>query len=232
MDSEEQTGVTAADEQFLAAFEAEKIANQDFHHRDHLRLAWIQIRRLGQERASDTVAGAIRRFAVHHGHADRYQETMTRFWVRVVGMGVTRHPRQLPVSWGAWVGRGTPLPPTLAFDALLVAEPHLLDKNLPYRHWSRERMGSDEAKRQWTEPDLIRMPAAYAPPCPPPEGEGKDLGTRQRRLLERRSRHATVDDLEPGRIAQHLDLVAFHAKLGSALTGAQVLQREVGQPVG
>jgi len=141
MDSEEQTGVTAADEQFLAAFEAEKIANQDFHHRDHLRLAWIQIRRLGQERASDTVAGAIRRFAVHHGHADRYQETMTRFWVRVVGMGITRHP-------------------TLAFDDLLVAEPHLLDKNLPYRHWSRERMGSDEAKRQWTEPDLIRMPAA------------------------------------------------------------------------
>jgi len=141
MDSEGQPVVTAADEAFLAAFEAGKIANQDFHHRDHLRLAWIQIRRLGVERASDTVAGAIRRFAAHHGHADRYHETMTRFWVRVVGMGITRHPM-------------------LSFDALVLAEPHLLDKNLPFRHWSRERMGSDEARRQWTEPDIRLMPAS------------------------------------------------------------------------
>jgi hypothetical protein len=141
MDSEGQTGVTAADEQFLAAFEAGKIANQDFHHRDHLRLAWIQIRRLGLEQASDAVTGGIRRFAAHHGHADRYHETMTRFWVRAVGLGISRRP-------------------TLPYEDLLAAEPHLLDKNLPYRHWSRERMGSDEARQQWVEPDLRGMPAA------------------------------------------------------------------------
>jgi hypothetical protein len=139
MDSEGQTGVAAADEQFLAAFEAGKIANQDFHHRDHLRLAWIQIRRLGLEQASDAVTGGIRRFAAHHGHADRYHETMTRFWVRAVGMGINRHT-------------------TLAFDDLLAAESHLLDKNLPYRHWSRERIGSDEARRHWVEPDARPIP--------------------------------------------------------------------------
>ena len=132
--------VTAADEQFLAAFEAGQIANQDFHHRDHLRLAWIQIRRLGLERATDAVTGAIRHFAARHGRGDRYHQTMTRFWLRVVGMGITRHP-------------------TLPFDDLLAAEPHLLDKNLPYRHWSRERMGTDEARRQWLEPDIRLMPA-------------------------------------------------------------------------
>jgi len=141
MDSEGHTGITAADEQFLAAFEASQIANQDFHHRDHLRLAWIQIRRLGLERAADTVATAIRQFARRQRHGDRYHETMTRFWVRVVGMGIDRHP-------------------TLAFDELLAAEPHLLDKNLPYRHWSRERMGSVEARRAWVEPDLRLMPAS------------------------------------------------------------------------
>ena len=141
MDSEGQTVVTAADEEFFAAFEAGKIANQDFHHRDHLRLAWIQIRRLGVERASDTVAGAIRRFAAHHGHAGRYHETMTRFWVRVVAMGIGRHP-------------------TLPFDDLLAAEPHLLDKTLPFNHWSRERMASDEARRRWMEPDIRLMPAS------------------------------------------------------------------------
>jgi len=141
MHSEGQRGVTAADEQFLAAFEAGKIANRDFHHRDHLRLAWIQIRRLGVDRAAQAVAGAIRQFASRHGHADRYHETMTRFWVRAVGLGIDSHP-------------------TLAFENLLAAEPHLLDKNLPYRHWSRELMGSDEAKRQWIDPDLRLMPAS------------------------------------------------------------------------
>jgi hypothetical protein len=141
MDAEGHTSVTAADQQFLAAFEAGQIANQDFHHRDHLRLAWIQIRRLGLERGSDSVTGAIRQFAARHGHGDRYHETMTRFWLRVVGMGMTRHP-------------------TLPFDDLLAAEPHLLDKNLPYRHWSRERMASDSARRQWVEPDLRLMPAS------------------------------------------------------------------------
>ncbi|MDQ6711954.1 MAG: hypothetical protein M3Z28_02030 [Candidatus Dormibacteraeota bacterium] len=141
MDSERRTGVTAADEQFLALFEAGKIANQDFNHRDHLRLAWIQIRRLGLEHASDAVTGAIRRFAARHGHGDRYHETMTRFWLRVVSLSIKRHP-------------------TLQFDDLLAAEPHLLDKNLPYLHWSRERMGSDEARRQWVEPDVRLMPAS------------------------------------------------------------------------
>ena len=132
--------MTAADEQFLAAFEAGEIANQDFHHRDHLRLAWIQLRRLGAEGASKAVTEGIRRFAGHHGHANRYHETMTRFWVRAVGIGINRHP-------------------TLAFQDLLAAEPHLLDKSLPYRHWSRDLMGSDEARRHWVEPDLRVMPA-------------------------------------------------------------------------
>jgi hypothetical protein len=134
-------GITASDQEFLTAFEAGQIANQDFHNRDHLRLAWIQIRRVGLERASDAVVSGIRRFAAQHGHGDRYHETMTRFWVRVVGMGNNRHP-------------------TLAFDELLAAEPHLLDKSLPYRHWSRERMGSSEARQKWVEPDIRLMPAS------------------------------------------------------------------------
>ncbi len=81
MDSARKAGISPADEQFLAAFEAGQITNQDFHHRDHLRLAWIQIRRLGLERAADAVVWSIRQFAARHGHADRYHETMTRFWV-------------------------------------------------------------------------------------------------------------------------------------------------------
>jgi hypothetical protein len=141
MHSDVGSGVTPDDEQFLTAFATGQIANRDFHHRDHLRLAWIQIRRLGLERASESVTTAIRQFAALHGHADRYHDTLTRFWLRAVAIGIHHHP-------------------DLTFEGLLAAEPHLLNKNLPYAHWSRERMGSDEARRQWVEPDLRRMPAA------------------------------------------------------------------------
>jgi hypothetical protein len=65
---------------------------------------------------------------------------MTRFWVRVVDMAIRLHP-QLP------------------FDALLAAEPHLLDKTLPFRHWSRELLMSPPAKARWLDPDLRPMPA-------------------------------------------------------------------------
>jgi hypothetical protein len=136
---EHRSAVTPEDEEFLAAFEEGRIANQSFHHRDHLRLAWIQIRRLGLERASESITAAIRHFAAHHGQANRYHDTMTRFWLHAVAIGIDRHP-------------------DLTFDDLLAAESHLLDKNLPFLHWSRQRMSSDDARGHWIEPDLISMP--------------------------------------------------------------------------
>ena len=139
MSSRQRPTVTPEDEAFVAAFDSGRIANQNFHHRDHLRLAWIQIRRLGLERASEAVTSGIRDFATRHGSADRYHDTMTRFWLRAVGIGLDRHP-------------------DLTFDELLSVEPHLLDKGLPFHHWSRETMASDSARRQWVEPDVRPIP--------------------------------------------------------------------------
>jgi hypothetical protein len=140
MSASQRSTVTPDDDAFVDAFHSGRIANQNFHHRDHLRLAWVQIRRLGLERASDAVTGGIRHFAAEHGSADRYHDTLTRFWLKVVNLGLRRHP-------------------DLTFDELLAAEPHLLDKSLPFKHWSRAMMASDSAKRQWVEPDLRPIPA-------------------------------------------------------------------------
>jgi hypothetical protein len=35
------------DEEFLRAFEACELSNGCFHHRDHIRLAWIYVHRYG-----------------------------------------------------------------------------------------------------------------------------------------------------------------------------------------
>jgi N-formylglutamate deformylase len=132
--------ITVADEAFAAAFRSGKIGSESFHHRDHLRLAWIEIRRLGPEHATEFITHGIRRFAAGQGAEARYNDTMTRFWLWAVNHAIGRHP-------------------DLAFEALLESEPHLLDKSLPFKHWSRETINRPEAKASWTEPDLRPMPA-------------------------------------------------------------------------
>lgn len=64
---------------------------------------------------------------------------MTQFWV-----GVTAHA--IDESGAA------------DFDELLERVPQLLDKELPYRHWSREALFSPAARAEWVEPDLRALP--------------------------------------------------------------------------
>lgn len=130
-----------SDDEFVAAVLSGAIPNASFHHRDHLRLAWCLVRQTGVAAAADAITSAIRRFATHHGHPEKYHETLTRFWVRLVGHLIAAHPE---IS---------------TFDGFLAAFPHLLDKDLPYQHWSRETMWSPAARARWVEPDLLALPA-------------------------------------------------------------------------
>ncbi|HEY7984192.1 MAG TPA: hypothetical protein VID73_08490, partial [Ktedonobacterales bacterium] len=112
-----------------------------FRHRDHLRLAWCLVRQTGAEAATDTITSAIRRFATHHGHPEKYHETLTRFWVRIVAHAIAARPE------------------IAELDAFLAAFPPLLDKDLPYHHWSRAAMASPAARAGWVAPDLRALPA-------------------------------------------------------------------------
>lgn len=129
------------DEEFVRAFVNDAIPHERFHHRDHLRLAWFLTRQLGSVEAARAISSGIRRFAARHGHAAKYHETMTLFWVRIVGHLVQNRPD------------------IADFEMFLATFPMLLDKDLPYRHWRRETMGSATARSQWVEPDLCALPA-------------------------------------------------------------------------
>jgi hypothetical protein len=129
------------DEEFAQSFMDGSLAPARFRHRDHLRLTWLLIRQLGLEEAGTAVASGIQRFAAAHGHAERYHETLTQFWVRLVGHVMQAHPE---------IGD---------FEAFMAAFPHLLDTGLPYRHWRRETMGSAAARAHWVEPDFLALPS-------------------------------------------------------------------------
>jgi hypothetical protein len=128
------------DDEFLRAFFALELPNSEFHHRDHLRLAWLAVRRDGGSAAEEVVTEGIQKFAEHHSHGPKYHDTMTRFWVRLVAHAVSDCPG------------------IVDFDEFLAAYPLLLDKNAPLRHWSREAMFTPDARAAWRDPDLVALP--------------------------------------------------------------------------
>jgi len=65
------------DREFVEAFEACSIASADFHHADHVRLAWIYLRERPLIEAIERFTTSLQRFAAHHGVAGLYHETIT-----------------------------------------------------------------------------------------------------------------------------------------------------------
>jgi hypothetical protein len=65
------------DREFVDAFEACTIANTDFHHADHVRLAWIYLREHTLLEAIERFTTSLQRFAAHHGVPGLYHATIT-----------------------------------------------------------------------------------------------------------------------------------------------------------
>ena len=128
------------DLEFARAFEACELSNDVFHHRDHIRLAWIYLHRYGEQEARKQIAAAIRKFAAHHGKSDKYHETITVAWLRLVANATAR------------------LTPEASFDNLTAAAPDLLDKRSIERFYSAAALASDAARTSWVQPDLQPLP--------------------------------------------------------------------------
>jgi hypothetical protein len=111
-----------------------------FAHRDHVRVAWLLLARHGFAAGEEAFAAGLRAFASAHGAPERYHETLTRFWLRLVAHAMRARPEIADPE--SFVG----------------AVPLLLDKSLPERHWSRSLLWSETARREFAEPDLLPLP--------------------------------------------------------------------------
>jgi len=132
---------TAGDEEFLAAMEAATWPGERFGHREHVRLAWLYLRREGLEAGAARIRGTIQRYATSLGAAGKYHETMTLAWCAHV-YGALRETPGLE-----------------SFEAFLAAHPALRDSRLLERNYRQETLGSEVARREWVAPDVAPLPA-------------------------------------------------------------------------
>lgn len=128
------------DDAFLRAFEQGDLAGHGFGHHDHLRMAWLYVRRLGQERALPRAEAGLRALAAQHGHPERYSATRTAVWVGLVA----HHLREAP---------------DLGFEAFLDRFPRLLDGRLLDAHYSPGLLASETGRRHVAAPDRRALPA-------------------------------------------------------------------------
>ncbi|MEV6395476.1 hypothetical protein AB0M39_11980 [Streptomyces sp. NPDC051907] len=126
-----------------AAFDdlmAEVMASAEhFGHRQHIHLTWLTVRRHGVPAAVRMVSEGIQRTARYAGAPQKYNATVSRAWVELVGHHVAEDDAQ-------------------TFSAFAEHHPPLLDKRLLTRFYRPATLASASARTGWVEPDLAPFP--------------------------------------------------------------------------
>jgi hypothetical protein len=125
----------------VADFEAGCLPWSAWRHPQHLAVTSWYIWHEGLATATIELPGRIRAFNASHGVVTTltrgYHETLTRFWLlRVADVWDRRPALEAPLEAHARV------------------QTELADKNLPFSYYSRERLMSKEARKDWLAPDL------------------------------------------------------------------------------
>jgi hypothetical protein len=134
------SGAAWSDEDFLRAFEDLSFPADQFHHREHIRAAWLYLRSSDAPRAAERMCDGIRRFANHHGATQKYHHTLTLGWMRLVAAALIETPE------------------AYTFEQFIATQPQLMDTNLLAKHFSKELLQTAAAREDWVEPDLNPLP--------------------------------------------------------------------------
>lgn len=129
-----------SDEDFLRAFEALSFPADQFHHREHIRVAWLYLKSSDATRAAERMCAGILRFANHHGATQKYHHTLTLAWMRLVAAALVETPE------------------SHNFTQFLAEHLELGDKDLLKRYYSTELLQTNAAREGWVEPDLQPLP--------------------------------------------------------------------------
>ena len=108
---------------------------QEFSHRDHVRVVFARTRQTDKDEAIAFVRGGLRRLTERAGAPEKYHDTLTVAWARLVGELTARSP-------------------CLGFDEFMHAHPELARSSLMQDYYSPDVLFSAEARSRFVEPDL------------------------------------------------------------------------------
>jgi hypothetical protein len=126
-----------ADEEFIARFEDCTLPNSAFHHRDHVRLAWLYLRRAPVLTALTRFIDGLKRFAHANGHDGLYHETITWAYLFLVHQRIAAGAED--ETWDGFTARN---------PDLMTWKPSILS-----RYYRAETLASDLARRVFVMPD-------------------------------------------------------------------------------
>lgn len=113
-----------------------------FGHRQHVHLTWLAVRRYGTEAAVGLVSDGIQGLARYVGAPQKYNATVSRAWVELVGHHAGHSD-------------------TADFGVFATQHSVLLDKRLLARFYQPATLASTAARSGWVEPD--RTPFPWSP---------------------------------------------------------------------
>ena len=124
------------DVEFKARFLDTTLGTDQFHHADHVRMAWLFVTYCGMPAALDRFPAALRRFADAKGATSLYHATITWAFLLLIH---ERQVRQPAADWPAFAA---------ANPDLLTWKPSVLD-----RLYTHETLWSDFARQTFVMPD-------------------------------------------------------------------------------
>ena len=132
------------DDEHLRRFEDQSLPREVWHHRAHLKVAYLYLTRFPFEEALQKMRMGVKAYNAATGIVDTptggYHETMTQAWLQLVHTTLCQFG------------------PAVSADAFFDAQTQLNEKRTLLLFYSRARIMSPEARVTFVLPDLAPLP--------------------------------------------------------------------------
>jgi hypothetical protein len=132
------------DEAFIEEFETCRWPLDRWHHREHIKIAYLYLRRYPFETATARLREKLKAYAAANNVPDSansgYHETMTQAWMRLIHLTLCEYG------------------PAENADAFYERSPQLSQQKTLRLFYTREVFTSPRAKVEFVEPDLAPLP--------------------------------------------------------------------------
>jgi hypothetical protein len=135
--------MSLSDDEFVARFEDATLSNESFHHRDHVRMAYLYLRRYPALEALQRFSASLARFAAAKGKPGLYNETVTWAFLFLIRERMAR--RGGDHTWGEFAAENADL---LSWE-----------NNILRRYYREATLKSDLARSTFVMPDKLDVSA-------------------------------------------------------------------------